>query len=166
MSNREIQTIAIDDKMHALSGHFIDSVSAWLIFPNTTKHSSSYLNSINQSRPSRLPRLMHAPMTAYVSSQDRTIPFQRRSTYCDISSLGYSWLSISSASASEGVHSKLITANLTRTASYQAKLHATHWYYISWNKQIASKFTELRLIGLMKFSRFRGSLTKQQIFYI
>ena len=74
--------------------------------------------------------------------------------------------SISSALASKGVHSELIKANLTRTASYQAKLHATHWYYISWNKQIASKFTELRLIGLMKFSRFRGSVTKQPIFYI
>ena len=82
----------MQDHLNALIGHFIVILmAAWLIFPNPTKHAGSYFISINQSRPSRLPRLMHAPMTAYVSSRDRTVTFQRRSTYCDISSLGYSW---------------------------------------------------------------------------
>ena len=68
---------------------------------------------------------------------------------------------------SEEVHSELTTRNnLTWTATYQEKLYATNWSCIFWNKRIASKFTELWLIGLRKFSRFRGSVTKQQIFYI
>ena len=162
----------MQDHLNALSGHFVPILSAWLFLylahnmnsgEDTTKGSQHVTSRLTSRR--RTSSIIIKGSRIFTREESR-LSHQRRISRCDKSSLGYFSSSISSALASEGVHSELITANLTRTASYQAKLHATHWYYISWNKQIASKFTELRLIGLMKFSRFRGSVAKQPIFYI
>jgi len=43
-----------------------------------------------------------------------TASHQRSLTYCDNSSLGYFWSSVSLALASKGVHSELTTRNLTK----------------------------------------------------
>ena len=163
----------MQDHLNALSGHFVPILSAWLFLylahnmnsgKDTTKGSQHVTSRLTSRR--RTSSIIIKGSRIFTREESR-LSHQRSISSCDDkSSLGYFPSSISSALASEGVHSELITANLTRTASYQAKLHATHWYYISWNKQIASKFTELRLIGLMKFSRFRGSVAKQPIFYI
>ena len=165
----------MQDQLNALSGHFVPILSAWLFLylaPNMNSGEDTTKGSLHvTSRLIPTPRLQASSIiikgSRIFTRKESRLSHQRSISSCDDKlSLGYFWSTISSALASEGVHSELITANLTSTASYQDKLHATHWYYLSWNKQIASKFTELRLIGLMKFSRFQGSVTKQQIFYI
>jgi len=157
------QTTAIHST-HALSGHFLVIQSAWLIQLYLAYRISSSKYRIYGSH---LTATILTKASRVLSQGSSKLSLQRISRHCDISSPGYIWISVSLALTSEGVHSELTTArHLTKTTSYQEKLDATNWYYICWIKRIASKFTELRLIGLVKFSRFRGSVTKQQIFYI
>ena len=163
----------MQDQLNAISGHFVPIPSAWLFLylahnmnsgEDTTKGSQHVTSRLTSRR--RTSSIVIKGSRIFTREESR-LSHQRSISSCDDkSSLGYFSSSISSALASEGVRSKLTIANLTRTASYQAKLHTTNWIYIVWNKQIASKFTELRLKGLMKFSRFRGSVAKQPIFYI
>jgi hypothetical protein len=133
----------IQDQQNALSGHFVPILSAWLFLylahninsgEDKTKGSQHVTSRLTSRR--RTSSIIINGSRIFTREESR-LSHQRSFSSCDDkSSLGYFSSSISSALASEGVRSELTKANLTRTTSFQAKLHTTNWIYILWNKQL------------------------------
>ena len=130
----------MQDQLNALSGHFVPILSAWLFLylgHNTnsdedTTNGSQHVTSRLTSRR-RTSSIIIKGSRIFTREESR-LSHQWSISSCDKSSLGYFSSSISSALASEGVHSELITANLTKATSFQAKLYTTNWIYEQTNR--------------------------------
>jgi len=118
---------------------------------------SSVVHAINQSMSSRLLRLVHAPIKASVfSNGSRVLSRERTMTTIDTkdtirvnSSMEYVWVSATLLLVCEGVHDEL----RSMAPTYLSKIHITSW------QEIVRKH-KYQQVKDMKFSRFRGSVTK------
>ena len=138
-------------------GQFVIIQWAWLVLLYLWYNTSSDEHAHDQSISSRLLRLVHAPIKASVFSNGSRVLSRERSvtiidtkdTIRDISNLKYDWVSATLLLVCEGVHDELRSMAVT----YLSKIHITSWQEI---------FRKLKYqqIKDMKFSRFRGSVTK------